>query len=480
MQFEELDGETRDYLIFAREKQGKGAPGIFAGKSNYLPVIGIILGFLVMIATLFFTFPPTEHPVKEAMLQTAGFLLGGWMIVAALRVWTGGRSGKYAGHFVYADPDNLYEANGSTIEVTDLCDLRDAKAMQNFNDGKYQNTAITVKVGKERKTVEVNDEERGRRMAVFLNAVSYMRDGGEDGRDEELRKLTPEAMGAVAKQVARTGQFPNDPRAAEDQEGVRIPQPKKEGRASTGLLAILVTIVVGALMFFGFKTMNKPFRDHAVFDQIKALPAKEQAPFLRQYLLNPDFKAHRDEAQQMLESYYDANARTNINGTDKQLAQALGDVVIALKSKPAPVVSLVVCEEESPAGQLQSRAGRETAVQVKLADKWGATIGDEMVVFASLTDPDNPSAPDRTAKGMIEVKWKFTSAGAIIYTMLFRKSPDDEAILLKEGTIASAQGDPATRAELTAQAMADQIIQATVGTARLRPTPPPDAPAGDF
>ena len=402
------------------------------------------------------------------------------MIVAALRVWTGGRSGRYAGHFVYVDPENLYEANGAKIEVTDLYDLRDAKASQNFNDGKYQNTAITVKVGKERKTFEVNDEERGRRMAVFLNAVSYMRDGGEDGRDEELQKLSPEAMGAVAKQVARTGQFPDDPRAAEDQEGVRIPQPKKEGRASTGLLAMLVTLVVGGLMFVGFRTMNKPFRDHAVFDKIKALPTKEQPPFLRQYLLNPDFKSHRDEAQKMLEDYYDANARTNINGTDKQLAQALGDVVVGLKSKPAPVVSLVVCEEESPAGQLPSRAGRETAVQVKLADKWGTTIGDEMVVFASLADPDNPSAPDRTAVGMIEVKWKFTPAGAITYTMLFRKSPDEQPILVKEGTVASAQADAANRAEQTVQAMADQIVQATVGTPRMRPTPPPDVPADDF
>src|SRR4051794_7775000 len=183
-QFEELDGETREYLLYARDKKGKGAPGVFAAQPNYLPVVGVALGFAVMIATLFLTFPPTSHPVREAMLQTAGFLLGGWMVIAALRVWAGSKSGSYAGHFIYTDAEFLYEAKGGTVEVTDLYELRDAKAVANFNEGKYQNTDITLKVGKSRKTIQVSEEERARRMTVFLNTVSYMRDGGEDGNDD--------------------------------------------------------------------------------------------------------------------------------------------------------------------------------------------------------------------------------------------------------------------------------------------------------
>ena len=73
-QFEELDGETRDYLLLAKEKQGKGVPGIFAPRSNSWPIIGMLLGFGIMILTLLVTFPPTDPPVKEAMLQTAGFV----------------------------------------------------------------------------------------------------------------------------------------------------------------------------------------------------------------------------------------------------------------------------------------------------------------------------------------------------------------------------------------------------------------------
>ena len=156
--FEELDRETRDYLLHARDQAGHGLPGVFVGQTDDLPVIGIVLGFAVIMATVLMTFPPTDPPVKEAMLQTAGFMLGGWMVLAAFRVWAGGKSGRYAGHFVYADPENLYRPTASTVEVTDLGEpARRQGRSPNFNEGKYQNTEITLKVGRDRrKTVRVS------------------------------------------------------------------------------------------------------------------------------------------------------------------------------------------------------------------------------------------------------------------------------------------------------------------------------------
>src|SRR2546429_9560015 len=103
--FEELDRETRDYLIHVRDEAGHGMPGVYVGTPNYLPVVGVILGFVVVIVTLIVTLPPTDPPVKEALLQTAGFLFGGWLVPAALRVWMGGNSGRYAGHFVNSAPE---------------------------------------------------------------------------------------------------------------------------------------------------------------------------------------------------------------------------------------------------------------------------------------------------------------------------------------------------------------------------------------
>jgi hypothetical protein len=470
-QFEELDHETREYLMLAKDKQGIGMPGIFASRPFYLPVIGTLVGFGIMIATLVATFPPTLPPVQEALLQTAGFLCGGWMIVAALRVWTSGKSGKYAGHFVYADSEYLYEGNGGVVHVTDLVDLRDAKAVQNFNEGKYKTTSITIKLGKDRRTFQVNDEERGRRITVFLNALSYMRDGGEDGRDTELQKLSPEAMGAVAKQVARTGEFPRNLAAAEEAEVARVPKPKKEGRRSTGILAILITLAAGAGMFFGFKAINAPLRDEAVFERIKSLPPKDQPYALRLYLMNPEFKAHRDEAQRMLDAFYDNAVRTHVNGTDDEMKKGLSDVVLALKSKPQPVVSFIASEEDAPPGQALASPNRENKVQKDLADKWGATIGDELVVFASPADPDNPVLVDKKAKGMIDLRWKFTPQGGVEYTIQFRLSPDEAPLVSKTLFIfpePAGGDDPLQRADKMMQMLVEHVLSRTVGGVRMR------------
>jgi hypothetical protein len=473
-QFEELDRETRDYLMQARETNGQGMPGIFAAKPNHLPLIGVLVGFGIIIFTLLVTFPPTLPPTKEAFLQTAGFLLGGWMVVAAMRVWMSGKSGRYAGHFVYTDAEYLYEGKGGLVHVTDLANLRDAKAVKNFNEGKYQNTSIGVKVGHERRTIVVHGEERGRRMTVFLNAVSYMRDGGEDGKDDDLRKLSPEAMGAVAKEVAKTGEFPSNVAAAEEAGVARVPRPRKDGRRSTGILAMLLTIVAGTLMFFGFRTINGPLRDEAVFEAIKSLPHKDQPPALRHYLLNEEFTAHRDEAQKMLDAAYDTGVQFNVKGTDDDVKKGLSEVVLSLKNKPQPVVSFVVAEEQAPAGALSAR---EAKVQKDLADKWGSTIGDELVVFATPSDPDNSNAPDKQTKGMIDLRWKVTERGTIEYMIQFRKAPDEEPVVSKQGTVVPEVGPPnmtdAERSDKLTQFFIEDVVQKTIGGVRNRPPPPP-------
>ena len=67
------------------------------------------------------------------------------------------------------------------MEITDLTQIRDATSNQNHNNGKYQNTEITIKIPKERRIIQLNNQERGVRVAAFLNALCYMREGGDDG-----------------------------------------------------------------------------------------------------------------------------------------------------------------------------------------------------------------------------------------------------------------------------------------------------------
>jgi hypothetical protein len=466
---EELDHETREYLRLAREQDGRGLPGFYLGQTDVGPVAGIIAGFVIIVITVLITFPPTDQPAKEAMLQTAGFLLGGWLILAAFRVWAAGKSGRYAGHFVYADPNFLYDANGSTLQVTELADLREAKAVPNFNDGKYKNTAINLKLKGERRTVTVDDEDCGRRLAIFLNAVAYIRDGGEDGKDETLRKLSPEAMGAVAKIVAMTGEFPADPTRAEEGNAIRVPEPRREGRPSSGLLGMGLIALIGTGMFLGFLAMDYPVRDETVFAQIEALPPNEQPPALRLYLSNDKFTAHRDEAKWLLDERYQAGVAANINGTNPEMKRGLAEVVLALKDKPTGALSLRTVEEVSPNGLQGGANSRQKSVGEKLADKWGITIGDEFVVFAMLDDPQLPAN--------IDLRWKFTDAGAISYTITFRKSPDEEPIVTATGTVAAVP-DPGraveTMCERTVNVMCDQVLSGSVGTTKVRPVLPPE------
>ncbi|MSR55351.1 MAG: hypothetical protein EXS09_19010 [Gemmataceae bacterium] len=465
-QFEELDYETRDYLVLARRTQGKGVPGIFTPRSNSLPIIGILVGFGIMILTVLITFPPTDPPAKEAMLQTAGFLLGGWMVLAAIRVWM---SKKHAGHFVYADAENLYEAQGGTIKITDLVDLRHANATQNKN---Y--TDIAIKVGNEQRRFQVNDEECGRRVAVFLNAVNYMRSGGEDGTDKVLQDLSPEAMGTVAKCVVETGEFPKNVGEAEDPDVARVPQPRKEGRRSTGLLAIFATFVIGTGLFFVFKGINAPWRDDAVFERVQSIEGKAQAPALRLYLGHTEFTAHRDEAQKMLDAHYDREVQATVSGTDPDLRRGTAEVVLALKSKPWGVVTFIAAEMTSPEGMAVFASLREKNVQTQLADKWGSTIGDELVVFASPANPEDPAEPDKKAKGMIDLRWRFAPGGRLEYTIEFRKSPDEQPFVTKTLTVTlPPEGQGIQQADQTIQSMINQILSRTVGNTRTRPLMPP-------
>jgi hypothetical protein len=457
---DELDRETRDYLAHARERQGRGLPGLYVGQTDAMPVLGIVLGFAVIIATVLMTIPPTDPPAKEAMLQTAGLMLGGWMILAAFRAWAAARSGRYAGQFVYADADHLYRAHGSTLEVTDLGELRDVRAVPNFHDGKYQNTEVVLKLGRDRRTVKVFDELQGRRLAAFLNAVIYMRDGGEGGKDRSFRGLSPEAMGAAARLVATTGQFPADPAREEDGGGVRVPRPRRDGRPSTGLLGMLAVILIGTGLFLALLTANYPFRDEAVFAQIRDLPAKDQPPVLRLYLANDKFTAHRDEAKRMLDGHYETAVRNSIAGNDPELRRGLATVVLALKDKPTGALSVRTVEEGAPPGQQVAAAQRQKTVADRLADKWGITIGDELVAFAVLEDADVPAN--------IELHWKFTADGDVEYVLSFRPSPDDDPVVSSRSIVAGRED-----VGRTIDALVEQVLAQTVGTPKVRPVLPP-------
>ena len=135
---EEFDEATRDYLVEVRDREGRGTPGVFAPVKNPWPTAGCIVGPIIILVTLMGTLLSNiilDDPSGVALLQTAGLMLGGWMFVAAFRVWMRKGSKRVAGHWVYADPLHLYEAKGEQVRVTPTTDVIEAQYTHNYNNG---------------------------------------------------------------------------------------------------------------------------------------------------------------------------------------------------------------------------------------------------------------------------------------------------------------------------------------------------------
>src|ERR1700722_336964 len=100
--FEELDDATKSYLLAVRESTGKGMPGIFSPTTTSLAGCGCLTGTILVPLTLIASLTNWigvvyDDPIRVAMLQTAGLLLGGWFIAAYFRGKGKGGSTRTAG-----------------------------------------------------------------------------------------------------------------------------------------------------------------------------------------------------------------------------------------------------------------------------------------------------------------------------------------------------------------------------------------------
>ncbi|MBY0455896.1 MAG: hypothetical protein K2V38_01015 [Gemmataceae bacterium] len=373
--FDELDDDTREYLTAVRDAEGDGAPGVFAPASDWLPGFGLIAGPIVIICTLVLTLTTWldivyNDPVGVALLQTAGFVVGGWLFFAKFR--TGGRGN--AGTWVYVDPQNVYEAFREQVTVTPLDDLTDANGAAKHDDnGNYQNTTVNILLGKRAAlTFTLTNEVRAEHMVTFLNYLAWARgrDGGARG------DLKPEEIGALAKYVVRTGDEPKDADGNLDLERARgqvnidhVPEPAREGRSVPSVLpyAFIGLGAVACFVAMAF-VVNPAVRDDAIYDLVTKEPFVEPR-FLRAYLVDGRNTRHRDQVKQRLARFYESPvAHAERNARDKQLGEAMAAVLGDLSKADQPVVSLRVVETKSAPGTAGAKGSRETAVRTQFAD----------------------------------------------------------------------------------------------------------------
>jgi hypothetical protein len=377
--FEELDGATHDYLVAVRDNEGLGAPGVFVTTKDSLPGCGCIAGPIVIAITLMFTLTTWldliyDDPVRVALLQTGGLLLGGWLLIAGFRGSKG--TNKNAGNWVYVDPLFLYEAYREKVTITPVEDVVEAHFTHNYNNGNYQNSVVRISMGgNDVTTVTLANENRAEQMVVFLNYVAWAR--GPDGG--ERADLPAATLGGLAKYVAKNDHEPLD---AENNINLNLvelditevpEEPAREGRAVPGFIPYIFLIVGGAVLFFFMAyVVNPPLRDDAIFEAVtrSTSPPSLEPRFLRAYLVDQRNTMHRDEVTKKLSDFYTEPVKHVKNfGTDPQLREGMAKILDSVRTAEAPVVSLRVKEEDTPADKTSSRATRENELRTGFVNK---------------------------------------------------------------------------------------------------------------
>lgn len=502
--FEELDAATRDYLVDVRDRQGRGAPGVFVPVKNSMPLLGVILGPCVVILTLICTLVPSvgvilDDPVRAAMLQTAGVLLGGWMFVAALRVWAGKSSAKYAGHWVYVDPLYLYQAGGDRVKVTQIDDASGAEVTQHYNNNAYQHSAVRIRTGgKGGPTFNVAHERRAEQMVVYLNYLAWAR--GPDGGARAT--LPPARLGALAKYVAKNENEPTDGNGDVDFDLVKVnveevpEEPQRDGRAVPNFIPYVVMLVAGVVFCFVMVKVNTPIRDDAIYEVVTRSPVEPR--FLRSYLIDPRNTAHRQQAYDRLAPFYDP-AVTSVRGAAKDPALRDGfiQVLDSLRRADQPVVSIRVTETRSPPGD-DGAAARTKALREGIADRTNEEfakvapavqpppdtvfteqpppVGHQLIAFAVM--PDDAPAPHFDVSYAFAPDAKNPGTYTVAATVVVRVKVEDDPLVTKTFTLAGRY--PPGQLDEAVTSLKEQVIRDMVGVGGVAAFPINPIPANPF
>ncbi|MDB5311632.1 MAG: hypothetical protein JWO38_5834 [Gemmataceae bacterium] len=378
---EEFDEETRDYLLAVRDREGKGMPGIYAPLNNPWPGAGCVCGPIVVVVTLLLTLTDWvdviyNDPNRVALLQTAGLVLGGWMFFAAARVWAAKRSARTAGHWMYADALNLYEATGERVVVTSLDDFRGAKYKHAYNENKYQQTTVTLMFsGRRTRTVVIAGEDASETFVAFLNYISFA--FGPDGGTRS--KLSPEDLGALGAHVARTEDEPVDLDGNPDPGLVKrkwkdpVPEePERARRAVPAVIPYVVILLAGMGCYFLMRAVDVKLRDDAIFHAVTHDPIEPR--YLRAYLMDARNTRHRAAVSEKLVTFYDPVVAALQQPPAGPAKDGLAQVLQSVRTADQAVVSIRVTETKPPVGGEEGSAGRAKSLREGFAQRTGQAL----------------------------------------------------------------------------------------------------------
>jgi hypothetical protein len=406
---DDLDATSRDYLQQAWKDRGSQG-GVVVPKGWNLPNWGglrIILGLAALSLAGYLCLPKYYGVwVGQTILAGLGCLL---VVSGGLALRDYRRNPKRMGKFFFADAIYLWDVSRKAVRVTSLEAAIDVNGTHHITNGAYSHSRLVVDMPGPPLHLTVHGRARAESLLKFINALIVLRKPTTDLTMAALAR-DPVMLGALALQLSRGEKSLSlanvDPAKAIPTPHV-VGAPATKGafrRAAAPWLAAAAAAALGALVF--------PFVDRYLFDEdmyAKTQGAMALAPLddylrrlpdgrhtaevteqrddlrftqgkttgtqaksptkLRDYLADQNNSRHREEAQKMIDVFYDkaiarlkAAAASQEQQVHKPSFEALVALLEAVKTSQTPVVTVGFHATQDPAPTEEKDKKTEEAV----------------------------------------------------------------------------------------------------------------------
>jgi hypothetical protein len=399
--YSQLDSASKSYLRSVRQAGGRGMPGVFQATPDSRALLAFVLGLVILPLFLWLGYGTNKAAWAMALLQTAGVMLGGWLMLYAVRRWVAGMD-NYAGKFVYFDPEHVFVGQGEELKYARLDE--DTEAVP---DG---DTAVKLRTEAGTFSVPVPSRVIANFVADYYDALGHLREGASENW---WRNVTAAELGAMARFMVVNERVPG----GTDEIALNVGDLPEEVRPArgkpSGLLRYLLILAIGGFVYTGFLFTNKPLHDAAAFGGVNQTSPAE----LRHYLADPNTEARHDEAKQKLKDLYavkhkELAARPAL---EAELRDAFLGLFDTLDGPEPPAVSIHVAEATGdPTGTTWANS-----LRTRLADGIGTEVGKEYILFV-----EKPKEEGKWA--MFDLRYSVLPSGQLTWTLDFRRQATDE------------------------------------------------------
>ena len=303
--FEELDQPSKDYLLAIGKNKGDGFLGFYSYKSNSWWVFllaGIVFLGGIPFVNLVDTF---AEPKAQAMLQTALFLTGGWLMMLSIRRGGFFSTGSNLSSFIFVDEKYYWNWNHYSVDVVNI---ENTKLFECLYNELYSTYDFRLECGHGFVKISLSDKEAASKLYSLL---SYKYEKNKKLTEGQLTESKWKWLYVLTfgipkhlKPVDGDDGFVLD-EAFKDLSSEGVPHPFKVRNEKVRILNYGISILVLGFAFLFFFLIDIIVRDDQIWESIQTINSDEKVYWLRIYLRDPRNTRHRDVAVKQLGLKYE-------------------------------------------------------------------------------------------------------------------------------------------------------------------------------